>query len=123
MVRFENAHVIEAEELKELIEEDYSNPTIDRMMFIETKQTEKMPGKVFPCFVVAYGQEENAEMKVDPGLRFRMYIAQSANGEFGLVEVIIMANELGITKRIWDKPPTKGLSENIPWVALEGEVQ
>lgn len=123
MVRFENAKVIEAEELKEIIEEESGNPTVDRLMFIETKAKNDIPSKVFPCYLEAWGQEENAEMKVDPGLRFQCCIMQSMGGEFGMVRVMILANELGVTKRIWDKPPTKGRREDTPWAAVEEGVQ
>ena len=123
MVRFENAKVIEAEELKEIIEEEYTNPTIERLMFIETKAKGDIPGKVFPCYLEAWGEEENAAVKTDPGLRFQVCIAQSMNGEFSMVRVYILAKDLGVTKRIWDKPPTKGRREDTPWVSLEEGVQ
>lgn len=123
MVYTENARVIEAEELKEIIEEEYSNPTVERLMFIETKAKDNMPGKVFPCYMEAWGEEENAEVKVDPGLRFQMSIAQCVNGEFGLIRVVVLANELGVNKRIWDKPPTKGRRDDTPWARVEEGVQ
>ena len=123
MVRFENARVIGAQELKEGLEEESGNPTIDRLMFIETKEKDGYPGKVFPCFVEAWGEEENAEVKTDPGLRFQMCILQSTGGAFQMVRVVIMANELGVSKRIWDKPPTKGQRDFVPWAVLEEGVQ
>ena len=123
MVLSENARTIDAEELKEIIDEELSNPTIERLMFIETKAKNDIPGKVFPCYLVAWGEEENAEMKVDPGLRFRIDILQCSGGEFSIVQVVVMANELGVTKRIWDKPPTKGRKEYIPWATVAEGVQ
>ena len=123
MTLTENAKVIEAEELKEMIEEELTNPTIERLMFIETKEKGDIPGKVFPCYLVAWGQEENAEVKSDPGLRFRVDILQCVGGEFSIVQVIVMANELGVNKRIWDKPPTKGRREYIPWATVAEGLQ
>lgn len=123
MTYSEGAKIIEAEEIKELIDEKYSNPTVERLMFIEAKSKDGGPTKTFPCFVEAWGEEENAEMKVDPGTTFMICIVQSMNGEFGMVRVYVKANELGVTKRIWDKPPTKNLREETPWVVLEGTVQ
>lgn len=123
MVMTENARVIGVEELKEILEEEYENPTVERLMFIETKGKEDKPGKIFPCFVEAWGEEENAEVKTDPGLRFQLCIIQSSGGEFGMVRVIVMANDIGVTKRIWDKPPAKGAREYIPWANLEEGVQ
>ena len=123
MVYKENAKVIEPEELKEIIEEEYSNPTIERLMFIETKGKDGAAGKVFPCYLEAWGQEESAPVMTDPGLRFQLSIMQYAMGEFGLIRVVVMANELGVTKRIWDKPPTKGRREDTPWATVEKGVQ
>lgn len=123
MVVNNGAKVIEAEELKEIIDESTSNPTIDRLMFIEAKSSKTGESKIFPCFVEAYGMEENAEMKVDPGLRFQIAIVQSMNGEFSMVRVIVLANELGVTKRIWGKPPAKWLRDETPFAAVEDKIQ
>ena len=119
MVYTEGAKVIDSEELKELIDESSSNPTIDRLMFIEAKSSSG-ENKIFPCFLEAWGQEENAALKTDPGLRFQIVILQSMGGEFSMLRTIVMANELGVSKRIWDKPPTKGLREDTPF-SVEGK--
>lgn len=123
MVCFENAKVIGAEELKEIINEEYTNPTVERMMFIETKDKGEIPGKVFPCYLEAWSEESTGAVKVDPGLRFQVCIMQSKGGEFGLIRVIILANELGQTKRIWDKPPTKHRRNDTPWASVAEEIQ
>ena len=118
MVYTEGAKVISPEELKAIIDEPVQgNPTIERMMFIEARDASGN-NKIFPCYVEAYGEEENAAVKVDPGLRFQICIVQSIGGEFSMVRVIVMANELGVTKRIWDKPPTKGLREELPFAVI-----
>lgn len=119
MVCFENARIMEPEELKELIDEEYTNPTVERMMFIETKDKGAIAGKVFPCYLEAWGEDK----EVDPGLRFQCCIMQSKGGNFGLLRVIIYAKELGVNKRIWDKPPTKHRRDDTPWVTVAEEVQ
>lgn len=121
MVYMENAKVIDAEELKSIVDEscENGNPTIDRLMFIEARDAFGKR-KVFPCYIEAYGEEENAAMKTDPGLRFQICIVQSIGGEFSLLRVVVLANELGVSKRIWDKPPTKGCREDLPF-AIEAE--
>lgn len=123
MVYSEGAKVIEANELVEIIEEEFSSPTVERLMFIETKGKDDVPGKIFPCYLEAWGKEENAEVKVDPGLRFQMAIAQYYSGEFSMIRVVVLASELGVTKRIWDKPPKKALRDETPWAAVEAGVQ
>ena len=121
MVYSENAKIIEAEELKAIIEEEYSNPTIERLMFIETKETEKVPGKVFPCYLEAWAKDELGKEGQEAKLMFQICIAQCTGGNFGMLRVVINEDELGISKRIWDKPPTKGLREQYPFVEGTGQ--
>ena len=111
MVCFENAVIITPEELKEIIEEEMTNPTLERLMFLETKAKNDIPGKVFPCWVEAWGEDEDAAVKNDPHLKFWICIAQYTGGEFKLARVIIPASDLGTKVRIWDRPPTKGQKE------------
>lgn len=112
MTFMEGARIIEPWEIKEICNEEYTNPTVERLMFIETKANEKMEGKVFPCYVESW-----AEAKGE--LLFKCMITQSMNGEFSGVLVIIRASDLGVTKRIWDKPPTKAIRNETAWMDTE----
>lgn len=123
MVCFENAKVIDAEELKENLEEESMNPTLERLMFLEVRPKEGETSKIFPCFVEAWREDDHANVMADPGLVFLIDIMQSTGGEFGLIKVGIPAKELGVKKRIWDKPPTKGHREFVPWAVLEETIQ
>ena len=120
---FEGAKLLTTDELKGMIEEKCQNPTIERLVFIEAKYKEDptKPSKTFPCWIEAWGEPKDKNMKPNPGLLFQATIAQSLHDEFSMVTVQFPASDLGVTKRIWDKPPTKGLREETPWV--EGEVQ
>ena len=119
MVYSESAKLIGTDELKEIISEEYKNPTIERMMFIETKTTDKMPGKVFPCYMEAWAIEPGENNVEADELVFRACIVQCMDGGFNLLKVYLHDNELGVSKRIWDKPPTKGLRDETPWIATE----
>ena len=119
MFYFEGAKIIDAEELKESLDEASGNPTIERLMFIEAKA---MNGdiKIFPCLIAGYSEEKTPNSTVEaerPELLFYIYIVQGlGNGEFGLIEVCVKESELGVSKRIWDRPASKGLRELMPWV-------
>ena len=108
MICFEDAKTMGAVEIKEMVEEEYSNPTVQRMVFLETKDKEDRPGKIFPCYVEAYGKEEDK-------LAFQCCIVQGTGTGFGMVRVVIHEDELGFRKRIWDKPPKKAVREEEPW--------
>ena len=116
MVCSESAKILDAQEIKEIIGEEYSNPTIERMMFIETKQNGEFPGKIFPCYMEAWAMEPGETDVEADHLAFRCCIVQCMEGGFNMVRVHIRDFELGVTKRIWDKPPTKGLREDHPWM-------
>lgn len=122
MVCTEGAKIIEAQELKEMMDEQSTNPTIERLIFIEAKAANGTM-KVFPCFAAGYSESKQEVPKKDI-LMFDLYLVQTlGNGTFGLLEVVVKEEELGVSKRLWDKPPTKGLREETPWVSLEKGVQ
>ena len=123
MVCFENARVIDARELKESFEEKSMNPTLERLMFLEVRPKEGENGKIFPCLVEAWREDEGSKVMVDPGLIFLVDVLQSIGGEFNMVKVGIPANDLGVKMRIWDKPPTKGHREFVQWAVLEETIQ
>ena len=113
MVCFENAKMVSAEELKEILQDDgMGNATVEGLMFVETRETENQPGKVFPCYPVAFKEEEEEEGHTT----FMVYIVQFVQGAFQTLEVFLHEEEMGIKYRIWDKPPTKGLREYHPFV-------
>ena len=141
MIYLENAKLMDAEEIKELMDETSKpvasetgdippetivkpNPTMDRLAFIEAKA---VSGKmlVCPCFLGGYSEEPTVGPVANrPKLTFYIYIVQCMKGEYGLLQVGIKEEELGVTKRIWDRPPTKGLREETLWVpAVTGDVQ
>ena len=123
MVLFENAKVLDPQEIKEICEEECSNPTVERLMFIECKAANK-EFKIFPCYVAAWHEEQIKPPQVKSPIIFLIFIAQAMHdGNFGLVQVQVSEYELGATKRIWDKPPTKGRREDTPWPVIEAEVQ
>lgn len=116
MVGLESAKLMNVNEIREVIDEEYTNPTIERMMFIETKQNGEFPGKVFPCYMEAWALEEGKTEAEADHLVFQCCIVQCMEGGFNLVRVHIRDSELGVSKRIWDKPPTKGLRNDHPWM-------
>ena len=116
MVCFEDAKVIGAVELKSIIEEEYTNPTVERLMFLETKDKENKPGKVFPCYLEAWAYEEEPKVPAVPNLEFQCCITQSSGGQFGLVRVVLHEKDLGVNMRVWNKPPKKAVRDETPWL-------
>lgn len=115
MVYSEGAKILTSTELKEMIEEECNNPTIERLMFIETRAKGDQPGKIFPCYIFAWAMEP-----VEPGpaeaLMFKADIVQMMGGDFGMLEVVLHEKEFGTKYRIWDKPPKKNVREETPFI-------
>lgn len=120
MVSVENAKLVHAEELKAFIDEEVSNPTVERLMFVEAQAAGgEGKTKIFPCYIEAWATDSRTNKDAVQKLMFQCSIVQSMGGEFGMLRVYIHEDELGVTKRIWDKPPTKGLRDETPWIATE----
>ena len=137
MVYFENAKLLNPDDLVEQIDEEIAynedaekrreageevarlNPTIDRLMFIEANNMKGVKN-IYPCFLTGYAYDgaEPTPPEVDNrSVIFYFSIVQIPAKHFGLLEVAIKKEEFGVTKRIWDKPPKKSVREAEPWVS------
>ena len=113
----ESAKLIDAQEIRAIVGEVYTNPTVERLMFVETREKDDQPGKVFPCYIEEWSTENKEENGVElEWLVFTCCILQCVNGEFAMVRVHIREGELGIKTRFWDKPPKKDLRDETPWL-------
>lgn len=125
MVFTESARVIGPMELREMMDEESGNPAVEREVFIETRAKEGNPSKVFPVFLEAYAYEyedEAEKMKLNPKMVFKGCLMYVEGGEFHAVRIMLHSWEFNLTKRVWDKPPTKGLRDDEIWLE-DAEVQ
>lgn len=114
----ENAGLIENfDEIKQIVDEQYANPTVDRLMFIETLPKEDQEGKLFPCYIESWSEDEEGHLSL------QCCIIQCKESEFGMVRVNIPEDEINTKKRFWDKPPKKAVRDETPWVLLGVEAQ
>lgn len=117
MVYMENAGLIEdLDELKGIVNETYNNPTIDRLMFLETKSKPDREGQLFPCYIKAFEEVKGKTNVEADRTNFICVLIQSTGGEYGLVEVRIPDTDVNIKLRFWDKPPKKAVRDETPWV-------
>lgn len=123
MVFTESAKPIGPNELREMLEEESANPTVERLVFMETRAKEGKPAKIFPLFVEAWAYEDESEkLNPNPKVAFKGCLMYIADGEFHAVQIMIHRWEFNLTKRIWDKPPAKGLRDDEIWLE-DAEVQ
>lgn len=117
MVYMENAGLLEdIDELKDIVKETYNNPTIDRLMFLETKPKADREGQLFPCYIKTFEEVKGKTDVEADHTNFICRIIQSKKGEFSLFEVRIPDTDLNVKLRLWDKPPKKAVRDETPWV-------
>ena len=116
----ENAKMLGVEELKEIVEEQHSNPCVERLIFLETKSPDG-ESKIFPCYIEAWGYDDIKPAADHKSMMFKLSITQYVHGECALIRVVVRESEIGTNKRFWDKPAKKDLRNETPWV--EKEVQ
>ena len=117
MVYMENAGLLEdIDELKAIVKETYNNPTIDRLMFLETKSKPDREGQLFPCYIKAFEEVKGKTDVEADHTNFICRIIQSIEGEFSLFEVRVPDTDVNIKLRFWDKPPKKAVRDETPWV-------
>lgn len=104
----EQTHVIDISEIEKMLNEDPSNPTIRRLMFVETRSTQKGAHIVFPCYP-AYFIEPNDEEK---SLVF--FAIQCVGGNYQSVCIKIPISDIGVKCRFWSLPPTDELMQKMP---------
>ena len=119
MTSTENAKIIDAEELKELIEEQHANPCVERLIFLETKGKGEDDGHIFPAYVEAWAYDDIKPAQNHKSIMFKMALTQYIQGETAMVQVVVRESDIGKNKRIWDKPPKKSLRDETPWVETE----
>lgn len=117
MVFFDDARCLEAAELKYMIDRTEDNPTVERLLFVEQRSSDGSPGRLFPCWLTAWGEEEDGTLPVRNDGRkwlvFQCSVVQSRDGKFSMLPVTIRETELISQKRIWDKPPSACCNMNM----------
>lgn len=116
MVCTEKAEIMSMQDIVEMMEdENLENVTVGGLMFIETKPKGDEDSKVFAMYPVGWRVVEGEVPEKDK-IELQATIIQFKGGEFGMIQVVLHEDEIGKSKRIWDKPPTKGLRKDTPWV-------
>lgn len=109
MTYYEDARILDALELKELTEDD-GNPTINRLVFIEKRSMDGWTGRIYPCYVTAWGEDDSMTFPMREDGRnwlvFKCSVIQSKGGDFYLIPITLHEIELTAEKRVWNKPPT-----------------
>ena len=124
MIYYDDAKILDAVEIKDILESAENNPTVDRLLFFFFLTT-GITGRVFPCFIEAWAEDDSVlfSQRNDgrKWLMFKCTIVQCKDGEYSALPVCIHESDLLSQKRIWNKPPTKALMTSQSFVT--GQIQ
>ncbi|MBQ2533315.1 MAG: hypothetical protein II545_06725 [Lachnospiraceae bacterium] len=109
-----DARILSIGELIGIMEQDYYNPTVRRLMFLETAGKGGTEGKLFPCYLEAWKGDES--LNTNPDITFQACLVQSIDGLFSMLRVHIHSSEIGVTKRFWNLPPGEAIRKNNPFL-------
>ena len=98
----EETKQLTAEEVKAIAEADVNNPTITKLIFVETAPTEKMGIGIFPCYP-AFWDEKHAVLS--------FFALQCSGGRYFTAEVHIKEEDIGKRMWFWTMPPEDALAE------------
>ena len=104
-----NANILDPDAIEEITKSNVTNPTLELMIFMETRKTKNVPRKVFPCYPIARGDDDGK--KEDSLL---IALTQSSGTRFFFSYVNIPVSDVGTVCRFWDMPPADILMDQDP---------
>ena len=112
----EQAHTLSLNQLEEILK-DTGKPTINRLIFAETRSTEKKKRGIFPCW-----PGEVRAATDDKPRSVILFMAQFIAGNYNTICVEIPEPDIGVTIRFWNLPPMEEVMDAMP-MADAKEVQ
>ena len=112
MKRFasDEARVISPEELQKITDEEITggmNPCMDRLIFIETRATERTPRKLFPAYPLYMMEGKDGKVLV-------MVLVQYMNKMYSTCAIAQPVSDIGVKFRFWTLPPTEEAMDAVP---------
>ena len=112
MMRFGKFYVTTAtqltkEDVRAIIDMDSSNPTIEKLIFIETRKSRNVGRKVFPCYPLGIASVKDVEF-------ITVAVAQIFANQHSFAIARMPFTDMGSTYRFWDYPPIEDLMDADP---------
>lgn len=102
MNRSTGAVILTMQDLADMYDSNSESPVIDRMIFIDVRETSKSPRRQFPCYICDVDKVHN---------KFKVALIQWVSGSPQVVIVSIGEDAIQKDKKVqfWDKAPTRDL--------------
>ena len=108
----------EREQIRELTEEDLryilrgelekgSNPCLNRLFFVETRATERMPRKIFPVYPADIIGGKDGDVLI-------VYVVQFIAGQYSTACITMPVSDIGVKCRFWTLPPVDAVMDAMP---------
>lgn len=112
MERFgrEQAHTLGFDDLQKMIDSESMNPCIERLIYVETRKTERKERSIYPGYP--------AQIKEKDGKRSLIFfVNQCMAGQYNTACVSVPEEDIGIKLRFWNLPPAEEVLEKDPLIS------
>lgn len=104
----EQAHTMSVEELLGMVESDVTNPTVNRLIFLETRATENRNRGIFPCWPAQVRTNKDGKRSVI------LFVVQCLKGSYGIICIEEPEDALDVKIRFWNLPPSDEMLDSMP---------
>ena len=104
MDRSINANMMTLFDITDVLNGKDKCPTIERLYFLDARETSTMPRKQFPCYICDAVKDKNGTVKY-----ITLGIVQWVLGGPQIVKVQVTTEKLNIQYRLWDRAPSENL--------------
>ena len=117
MERFgrEQAHTLSLDDLETMINTDSMNPCIERLIYVETRKTERKERSIYPGYPAQVKEKDGKRMLI-------FFVNQCMAGQYNTACVSMPEDEIGVKARFWNLPPMEEIMEKDPMIS-SAEVQ
>lgn len=114
----------EREQTRELKEEDLraiataeikagDNPCLTRLVYAETRATERTPRKIFPAYPADVIKGKDSDILI-------LYVVQSIAGQYSTACITMPFTDIGVKCRFWTLPPVDSVMDAMPLKDVAG---
>lgn len=106
----EQAHPLTIDDIRKIADEEIvkdSNPCLKKLVYIETRETEKQSRRIFPAYPFSVTEGRDGDVLI-------LFIVQYAMKTYQTVGTAIPMSDVGVTCRFWNLPPKESVMDRDP---------
>lgn len=104
---------LDVEAVKKLLADEGTNPTIQKLIFVETRKGPKVGRKLFPCYPMSLNEESGS---------LYVTVVQCGLAERYMTAVVrLPIEDMNVVYRLWALPPDEEMLDADPLKPMEKE--